>query len=97
MKIRHITHLQGLGWTNYKRTNKLRLLAIGKSHSGNYVSYTIDDRNRVVRHWLGASEAQKLEQSDWIRTNKIWDSNDLYDRKTLCDLKKELKNRLQTN
>lgn len=96
MKIGHITRLQGLEWTNYKRTNKLHLLAIGKSSNGNYVSYTIDKCNHVVRHWLGASEVQKLEQSDWIKTNKIWDSNDLYSHKTLCNLKKELKNYLQT-
>ena len=89
-----IKRLQGVEWTQYKRTNKLALLAIGKSRNGNYVSYTIDDHKKVIRHWLGNSEVKKLETSGWLETHTVYEADELYNRELLKNL---IKNCLQTN
>jgi len=89
-----IKRLQGLDWTQYKRNNKLVLLAIGRSKNGNYVSYTIDTNKKVIRHWLGNSEVEKLETSGWLETHTVYKSDELYNRELLKNL---IKNRLQTN
>ena len=90
----YIKRLQGLEWTNYKKNTKLVLLAIGKSHNGNYVSYTIDANKKVIRHWLGNSEVEKLETSGWLETHTVYEADKLYNKGLLKNL---IKNCLQTN
>ena len=85
----YIKRLQGLEWTNYKKNNKLVLLAIGKSSHGNYVSYTIDAQKRIIRHWLGFSEVVSLESSGWLDNHTVYNCNDLYKKSLLNDLIKE--------
>lgn len=84
-----IKRLQGLEWSNYKKNNKLILIAIGKSDNGNYVSYTIDKNKNIIRHWLGNSEATSLEKSGWLDTHKVYTSEELYNKSLLVDLIKE--------
>lgn len=84
-----IERLQGLGWANYKRNNRLVLLAIGKSSRGNYVSHAVDGDKKVVRHWLGFSEVVSLESSGWLDAHTVYDSNDLYKKSFINNLIKE--------
>ena len=78
-----IKRLQGPDWANFRRHNKLKLVAIGKSSNDNYVSYVTADNNLIVRHWLGDSEVEKLKSSGWLENNKVYDCNDLYNTNLL--------------
>ena len=70
--------LQGADFCQYRREHKLTLVDIRVSKSGNYRANMKDERGRKVHHWLNSMEAERLEQSGYLKEHPAKDSDSVF-------------------
>ena len=96
---RKMRRLQNKSWYDYRRNHHLTLICISKSESGNYRADVLDENGNHFYHWLHPIERRRLEASNWIKENKVYDSKELYydngykKSTLLTQLIKEIKNK----
>lgn len=82
--------LQGRDWYNYRKQHHLTLLCISTSKAGNYRADCVDETGKRCYHWLHPIEQQKLKESDYFKTHRLVDSNELYIKTS--EVRKKIRN-----
>lgn len=77
-RVRHSQRLQDKTWYRYRREHHLTLKNIYKSSHGNYRADMVDEHGKKFHHWLNPMEAQKLENSGYLKDHPAEDSNKLF-------------------
>lgn len=70
--------LQGSEWGQYRREHKLSLIDVYISSNGNYRADMKDENGKRVHHWLHPIEAERLEQSGYLKEHPAKDSDSVF-------------------